>query len=101
MDEEAVPQQHLAAQRADLARRRLRAIEGQTRGLARMIDENRPAQDVLVQIAAVQEALSQVNKLVLRGFLEAQAGAALHAASSEEQAILYDDLLDLIYKYRR
>ncbi|HEX6605681.1 MAG TPA: metal-sensitive transcriptional regulator, partial [Chloroflexia bacterium] len=60
----------LDAQRASPARRRLRAIEGQVRGLVPMIDEDRPCLDMLVQIAAAQEALSQVNKLVMRTFLE-------------------------------
>ncbi len=87
--------------RADQARRRLRAIEGQARGLARMIDEDRPCLDVLVQIAAVQEALVQVHKLVLRTFLEESVSLAVEAVSEEEQAILYDDLMDVIYKYRR
>ena len=101
MDEVAPMKCQLDIQRANQARRRLRAIEGQVRGLMRMIDEDRPCLDMLVQIAAVQEALSQVNKLVMRTFLENYAGTALHATSAEEQAIVYDDLLDVIYKYRR
>jgi CsoR family transcriptional regulator, copper-sensing transcriptional repressor len=101
MDEATLSQQRFATHRADLTRRRLRAIEGQTRGLVRMIDEHRPCLDVLVQMAAVQEALSQVNKLVMRSLLEDYARLAEQAASPEEEAIVYDDLMDTIYKYRR
>ena len=101
MDEVAPTKRQLDTQRANQARRRLRAIEGQVRGLVRMIDEDRPCLDMLVQIAAAQEALSQVNKLVMRTFLENYAGLALQTTSPEEQAIVYDDLLDVIYKYRR
>src|SRR3954453_21448390 len=101
MDEGSFFQQRLAGQRADMTRRRLRAIEGQTHGLRRMIDEKRPYLDVLVQIAAVQEALSQVNKLIIRTLVEEYSGLAEKAASAEEKAVVYDDMLDLIYKYRR
>ena len=91
----------VAAPRAVQTRRRLRAIEGQVHGLVRMLDEDRPAIEVLVQIAAVQEALSQVSKLVVRSVMESSVDLAAEAATPEEAAIIYDDLLDIIYKYRR
>lgn len=48
-----------AAAKADLVRR-LRRIEGQTRGLQSMIESDRACSEVLQQIAAVEAALSQV-----------------------------------------
>ena len=101
MDDMAFIQQQAARQRADQARRRLRAIEGQVRGLERMIAENRAPIDVLTQMAAVQEALSQVNKLVMRNFLESCVTTAAESDSPEEQAIVYDDLMDTLHKFRR
>jgi len=52
-------------------------------------------------MAAVQEALSQVGKLVMRNFLESCVTTAAESDSPEEQAIVYDDLMDAIYKFRR
>ena len=101
MDDVAFIKQQAARQREDQARRRLRAIEGQVRGLERMIAENRAPLDVLTQLAAAQEALSQVSKLVLRSFLESCITTAAESDSPEEQAIVYDDLMDTIYTFRR
>lgn len=52
--------------RADV-RRRLQRIEGQVRGLERMVEEARPCDDVLTQIMAVRNALDQVAIHVVRG----------------------------------
>lgn len=101
MDEVAPAKQRFAEERADQIRRRLKAIEGQVRGLQRLIDEDRPCLDVLMQLSAAQEALSQVGKLVTRNYLENCMTDALQSGSPEEQAKAYDDLMDVIYKYRR
>lgn len=49
---------------------RLRRIEGQIRGLMRMIEEERYCPDVLTQLAAVRSALGQVGLLLLRSHTE-------------------------------
>lgn len=46
--------------------KRLSLIEGQVRGLARMIEENRYCIDVVTQIAAVQAALKRTEEEILR-----------------------------------
>ena len=56
---------------------RLRIIEGQVRGLSKMIDDDRPCLEVLRQLVAAQEALSQVGKLVTRNYLENCVTAAM------------------------
>lgn len=45
---------------------RLRRIEGQVRGLQRMVEEDRDCRDIVTQVAAVKSALSSVNGQVLR-----------------------------------
>lgn len=45
--------------------KRLRKIEGQTRGLQRMIEEGRSCQDVIMQLAAVKSAVVQVAMTIL------------------------------------
>jgi DNA-binding FrmR family transcriptional regulator len=49
---------------------RLRRIAGQVEGMGRMVESDRCCVDVLLQIASVQAALNQVNKLVLRSHVE-------------------------------
>ncbi|MHB8629728.1 MAG: metal-sensitive transcriptional regulator [Aggregatilineales bacterium] len=101
MDKATQTRQRFAADRAGQIRRRLQAIEGQVRGLGKMIDDDRPCLDVLTQLSAVQEALSQVGKLVTRNYLENCVTDALQSGDPEAQAKVYDDLMDVIYKYRR
>ncbi len=50
--------------------RRLRRIEGQVRGIQRMVDENRPCPEVLVQIAAIQAAIDGVALGLLDGHVK-------------------------------
>ncbi len=100
MDELTLAKQRFAAARAEQIRRRLRTIEGQVRGLTRMIDEDRACLDILMQLSATQEALSQVGKLVTRNYLENCLTEALQSGNAEEQAKAYDSLMDVIYKYR-
>ena len=45
--------------------KRLRKIEGQIRGIQRMISEERPCQDLLMQLAAVKSAVVQVAMIIL------------------------------------
>jgi CsoR family transcriptional regulator, copper-sensing transcriptional repressor len=101
MDDMTHTRQRFAAERAEKIRRRLLAIEGQVRGLAKMIDDDRPCLEVLIQVSAVQEALAQVGKLVTRNYLESCITDALQSGDVEEQAKAYDDLMDVIYKFRR
>ena len=64
------------------------AIEGQIRGLVRMVDEGRPCLDILMQLSAAQEALSQVGKIVTRNYLENCMSAAcqLHYSPATQKS---------------
>ncbi len=53
--------------KADLLRR-LRRIEGQTRGVARMIEDGRDCQEVLQQLAAIRSAVYQASLRLMRSF---------------------------------
>ena len=80
--------------------KRLRRIEGQVRGLQRMVEEERYCADVLTQIASVQEALRSVGRELLRNHLKHCAATAIRSGGAEAEA-MYDELLDLIYKHAR
>ena len=79
---------------------RLRRIEGQIRGLQKMVEEDRYCPDILIQISSVQEALRAVGKELMRNHLKHCATQAIRAGNSEANA-MYDELIDLIYARTR
>jgi len=79
---------------------RLRRIEGQVRGLHRMVDEERACAEVLTQIASVHEALRAVGRELLRNHLRHCAVAAVRAGDAPADAVC-DELVDLMYRHLR
>jgi DNA-binding FrmR family transcriptional regulator len=79
---------------------RLRRIEGQVRGLQRMVEQERYCADIMTQISSVQEALRAVGKELMRNHLKHCATDAIRAGNSEANA-MYDELIDLIYARTR
>jgi DNA-binding FrmR family transcriptional regulator len=80
--------------------KRLRRIEGQVRGLQRMVEEGRYCADVLTQIASVHEALRAVGRELLRNHLKHCASAAIRAGGDDAER-MYDELVDLAYRQVR
>ncbi len=80
--------------------RRLRRIEGQVRGLQKMVEEDRYCADVLTQISSVQEALRSVGRELMRNHLKHCATQAIRTGGTEAEG-MYDELVDLIYKHSR
>lgn len=82
-------------------RKRLRRIEGQIRGLQKMVEEDRYCADIIVQIASVQEALRGVARNLMKNHLVHCATKAISSGQAEESAAMYDELLELIYTHLR
>jgi DNA-binding FrmR family transcriptional regulator len=82
-------------------RKRLRRIEGQVRGLQKMVEEDRYCADVITQIASVQEALRGVARNLMKNHLHHCAAKALQSGKKEEAQAMYDELLELIYTHLR
>ena len=80
---------------------RLRRIEGQVRGLQKMVAEDRYCADVLTQIASVQEALRAVGRELMRNHLKHCATHAIRKGSQAEADAMYDELVDLMHKHLR
>ena len=80
--------------------KRLRRIEGQVRGLHRMIEEDRYCADIMTQISSVNEALRGVGRELMRNHLKHCATSAIRAGEDEADA-MYDELLDLMHKFNR
>jgi DNA-binding FrmR family transcriptional regulator len=81
--------------------RRLRRIEGQIRGLQKMVEEDRYCADIITQIASAQEALRGVARNLMKNHLHHCASKALRSAKKEEADAMYDELLGLIYTHLR
>jgi CsoR family transcriptional regulator, copper-sensing transcriptional repressor len=82
-------------------RKRLRRIEGQIRGLQKMVEEDRYCADIITQVASVQEALRGVARNLMRNHLHHCAAKALRSSKREETEAMYDELLEMIYAHLR
>jgi DNA-binding FrmR family transcriptional regulator len=81
--------------------KRLRRIEGQIRGLHKMVEEDRYCADIIVQVSSAQEALRGVARSLMRNHLRHCASHAIAGGSPQEAQAMYDELLDLIYRHLR
>ena len=88
---------HSSAQTAALGKR-LNRIEGQLRGIGRMIDDDRYCVDILTQVSAVQSALDALALKLLEHHLH---GCVTHAVASGNGAHAIDDALAVIRKFGR
>lgn len=79
---------------------RLRRIEGQVRGLQRMVEEERYCADIMVQIASVQEALRGAGRALLQNHLRHCATAAIRSGDQAQAEAMYAELLDLMAQAR-
>ena len=80
--------------------KRLRRIEGQVRGLQKMVEEDRYCADIMTQISSVHEALRSVGRELMRNHLKYCATAAIKAGPAEAES-MYDELVDLVYTSAR
>jgi DNA-binding FrmR family transcriptional regulator len=83
---------------ANLAR--LRRVEGQIRGIHRMVEEDRYCADVLGQLSAVHEALRAVGRELIRNHLRHCATSAIHHGGAPADA-MYDELVNLFHQNAR
>ena len=80
--------------------KRLRRIEGQVRGLQKMVEEDRYCADIMTQISSVHEALRAVGRELMRNHLKHCAASAIRSSDAEAEA-MYDELLEMMYKHSR
>lgn len=77
---------------------RLRRIEGQVRGLQKMVEDDRYCPDILSQVASVQEALKGVAKELVRNHLNHCARRAMKGSDAEAQVAI-DELVTVWSKH--
>jgi DNA-binding FrmR family transcriptional regulator len=79
---------------------RLRRIEGQVRGLQKMVEDERYCADVLMQVSSAQEALRGVSRSMLHNHLKHCAAEAIRSDDPERSAAMYEELLELVFRAR-
>jgi CsoR family transcriptional regulator, copper-sensing transcriptional repressor len=80
--------------------KRLRRIEGQVRGLQKMVEEDRYCADILTQISSVHEALRGVGRELMRNHLKHCATGAIRTGGDKADS-MYDEIVDLMYTHSR
>ena len=79
--------------------KRLHRIEGQVRGIERMVDEDRYCIDILTQIAAVKTALEQVGAKLLEGHVNHCIADAITAGDPRLATAKTDEMLDAAQRF--
>lgn len=95
---EAAAHRHVHRDGKDGLAKRLNRIEGQVRGLNKMVDEDRYCVDILTQIAAVRSALDAVALQLLRDHTH---GCVQDAIRSGHGDPAIDELLTVVEKFAR
>jgi len=90
----------LPAARKDAAQR-LNRIEGQIKGIRKMVQEDRYCVEVLGQISAAHEGLRGVGKLIMRNYLENCVTSSLRSGSSKRAKQTYAEVMDVVYKFAK
>ena len=81
--------------------KRLSRIEGQVRGISRMVEEDRYCIDIVTQISAVRAALRKVEEEVLKQHIEHCVEHAITSGDAEEQRTKVAELMELLKRASR
>jgi DNA-binding FrmR family transcriptional regulator len=85
-------------EKADVLRR-LSRIEGQIKGVRRLVEEDTYCVDVMTQISSIHEALRGVGKVLMRNHLQHCVTDALRDGDAARAERTYQEMMDLIYNY--
>jgi CsoR family transcriptional regulator, copper-sensing transcriptional repressor len=81
--------------------KRLSRIEGQVRGLGRMVEEDRYCIDIVTQIAAVRAALAKVEEDILQDHIGHCVAHAMKSGDADEQRQKISELMEVLGRARR
>jgi DNA-binding FrmR family transcriptional regulator len=81
--------------------KRLSRIEGQVRGLSRMVDEDRYCIDIVTQIAAVRAALRRLEEEILRDHIGHCVEHAIASGNKSEQRRKIEELMSVVSRADR
>lgn len=82
-------------------RKRLNRIEGQVRGLSKMVDEDRYCIDVITQVSAVRSALDRVEEEILRDHVSHCVEHAIVSGNKADQRRKIAELIEVFGRTKR
>ena len=80
---------------------RLKRIEGQVRGVAQMVEQDRYCIDILNQMQAVKAALSKAESEILKDHAACCVSEAIASGDAAEQRIKFNELIELFEKVKK
>lgn len=80
---------------------RLRRVEGQVRGVQKMVEDDRYCPDVLTQMSAIHESLRAVERILMKNHLQHCTTEALRSGDEKRAQRTYQELTELFYKHAR
>lgn len=80
---------------------RLRKIEGQIRGVQKMIEEGRYCVDILQVLGSVQGAVGKVEDAILRRHLQGCVSEAVRSSSPKARNEKFNEIIELVSKFRK
>ena len=79
----------------------LKKIEGQIRGIQKMIEEERYCVDILMQLRSIEGAIFRVEKGILRKHLAGCVDSSFRGKSESEKQKKIDEIIGLVTKFRK
>jgi DNA-binding FrmR family transcriptional regulator len=76
---------------------RLKKVEGQVKGIQRMVEEDKCCGDIMIQISAVRSAINKIGGLMLDGYIKECIPEAYKRSDASDERL--DELIDTIVKY--
>jgi len=93
---ESAREPHSHHKRTKAVINRLSRIEGHVRAIKRMIEEDNPCPDVLIQLAAVKSAIQKTSQVVLEDHMESCLSLAAEKGEKDQE---WDSLKEALHKY--
>ena len=81
--------------------KRLNRIEGQVRGIGRMLEDERYCIDILQQVQAIKSALAKVEDAILKDHAATCVDTAIASGNKVEQRKKFEELVELFAKMKR
>ena len=78
---------------------RLRRIEGQVRGIQKMIDDRRYCVDIITQLQSISSAISRVQERILKRHLEHCVAEAIRSGREEDQQEKIEEIIGVLKNY--
>ena len=85
----------------DATIKRLNRIEGQVRGIGRMIEDERYCIEILQQMQAIKSALGKVEDAILKDHTATCVASAIASGDASRQREKFEELVDLLGKVKR